>query len=35
MSEYKHFKYESVQDMDTIIKYLDAISEGFKKGELV
>jgi len=34
MSEYKYFKYESVQDMDTITKYLDAIAEGFRKGEL-
>ncbi len=34
MSDYRQFKYESVQDMDTVIKYLDAIAEGFKKGEL-
>ena len=34
MSDYKHFKYESVQDMETVTKYLDAIAEGFRKGEL-
>lgn len=34
MSDYKYFKYESVQDMETITKYLDAIADGFRKGEL-
>lgn len=34
MSDFKQFKYDSVQDMQTVIKYLDAIAEGFRTGEL-
>lgn len=31
----KNFKYESVQDIETIISYLEAITEGFRSGELL
>jgi amphi-Trp domain-containing protein len=34
MPEAKYFKYESVQDMETIVRYLEALAEGFRKGEL-
>jgi len=29
------FKHESIQDTELIIKYLDALTEGFKNGKLV
>ena len=29
------FKHESFQDSETIVRYLNAISEGFQKGKLV
>jgi amphi-Trp domain-containing protein len=31
----KNFKYESVQDMETIVSYLEALAEGFRSGELL
>lgn len=35
MSERRHFRYESVQDLETIIDYLQTVADGFKKGSLV
>jgi len=34
MASDKEFQHESVQDRDTIIKYLTTFSEGFQKGEI-
>jgi amphi-Trp domain-containing protein len=34
-SDNNDFKHESLQDCDTIVKYLNAISEGFRQGHLV
>lgn len=34
MASEKEFRHESLQDNQSIIKYLDALLEGFKKGEL-
>ncbi len=31
----KSFKYDSVQDMETITAYLEAIAEGFRSGKLL
>ncbi|MBD3403903.1 amphi-Trp domain-containing protein [candidate division GN15 bacterium] len=33
-SEETEFKHESLQDCDTIVKYLNAIGEGFQSGHL-
>jgi len=30
----EHFEHESLQDSESIIKYVDAIKEGFQKGRL-
>ena len=34
MTSDKEFQHESIQDRDTIIKYLNTFSEGFQKGEI-
>lgn len=34
MSQDTFFKYESVQDLDTIIAYLEAVRDGFASGEM-
>jgi amphi-Trp domain-containing protein len=34
VSDDNEFKYESVQDVETITRYLDALADGFRKGEL-
>jgi amphi-Trp domain-containing protein len=34
MSEANEFKHESLQDCDSIVKYLQAIGDGFSKGNL-
>jgi amphi-Trp domain-containing protein len=30
-----HFKHESLQDGDSIVRYIDALSEGFQSGALL
>jgi amphi-Trp domain-containing protein len=34
MASDKEFQHESIQDRDTIIKYLTTFAEGFQKGEV-
>ena len=34
-SDVDEFKHESLQDCDSIVKYLSAISEGFQSGQLM
>jgi len=34
MAADREFQHESIQDRDTIIKYLNTFSEGFRKGEI-
>ena len=34
MSSEKEFQYESLQDNQSIVKYLNALADGFSKGEL-
>jgi len=34
MASDKEFQHESIQDRDTIIKYLTTFAEGFQKGEI-
>ncbi|MFH1061222.1 MAG: amphi-Trp domain-containing protein [Pseudomonadota bacterium] len=34
-SSNESFKHESLQDCDSIIKYIDALSEGFSQGALL
>lgn len=31
----REFEYDSLQDRESIVKYLDAISEGFTRGRLI
>ncbi|MBU2551412.1 MAG: amphi-Trp domain-containing protein [Proteobacteria bacterium] len=35
MSQPSRFKHESIEDTDTIIKYLTALKEGFENGSLL
>lgn len=33
--ESKHFNYESIEDEESILKYLDSLKEGFQKKKLI
>ncbi len=35
MARLREFEYDSLQDRESIVKYLDAISQGFARGRLV
>jgi amphi-Trp domain-containing protein len=35
MSDDQKFKYEAVQDSQALVEYLQALTEGFAKGEMV
>lgn len=35
MAEKKEFRFESIQDAETIKKYLEELTSGFEKGQIV